>query len=477
MQKIKSFGETLKELKDMCNMKSITLANYLGYDISYISKWCANKNLPSGRNVTHILTEISRIFSREIFNSNMIDLFNNKFGTKIVYIEELQQYIRMILDDSYDRSKRIEKNLKKNSNKTIFGNEELDSFIMNRIFEILSSDKKELNLYCTLDILDILDSEIILQKIEHLKNDSVINLKIVCDKERFINECLEDIYNIHYVLSKLENINVQVYSDENLKKANILLVKDEFAIIYSLDEEVKSNFGAVIANAEELEKIYASLSYRFKPFNIIIDMVNNEELKDKHIFNFYNSKSFKFLFDLDFDFLDPKSMMDNLNIDENLETISSQIANLETIVERKLKNSHVDIFIERNTLNNYIYNGIILSNNENVLNILDRIETLSEYMKDNKEIKIHMLKKINIYEVFQDSLSVYLGENFLLMKKTKKNNGNNERTLYYIIKNEDVLRHLDKAFEEIKDEQYSKEILREELIDFLQGYRNLLKKN
>ena len=79
MQKIKSFGETLKELKDMCNMKSITLANYLGYDISYISKWCANKNLPSGRNVTHILTEISRIFSREIFNSNMIDLFNNKY--------------------------------------------------------------------------------------------------------------------------------------------------------------------------------------------------------------------------------------------------------------------------------------------------------------------------------------------------------------------------------------------------------------
>lgn len=472
MQKMKNFGETLKELKDICNMKSVTLANYLGYDISYISKWCADKNLPSGRNVVCILGELSRIFSREIYRSNMLDIFNNHYGTKIVYLEELQQYIEVILEDSYDRSKRNEKIIKKSSNKIIFGKGELESFIQNRISEILSAENKEVTLYCTLDILN---SEFTSQVKELVKNNSRINIKIGCDIERFTNEYLRDIYNIYYSLSKLENCNIQLYSDEDFKKANILLVKGEFAVIYSLDEEEKPDFGVVISDIKELEKIYASISYRFKSSNIIVDTVNEEELRDKqYIFNFYNSRSFNFLFNLDFDFLDPKSMMYNIKNEDNLDIINSKIANLETIVERKLKNSKVDIFIEKNTLNNYIYSSVLLFAEDKASEILDRIEALVKYMEINPEIRIHMVKKVSIYEVYKDSLSVYFGDNFLLMKKPKNSSTDSEKTLYYIVRNENILRHLEKSFEEIKKEQYSRIVTREELIEFLKDYRNLL---
>ena len=85
-----------------------------------------------------------------------------------------------------------------------------------------------------------------------------------------------------------------------------------------------------------------------------------------------------------------------------------------------------------------------------------------------------MVKKISIYEVYKDSLSVYFGDNFLLMKKPKNSSIGNKKNLYYIVKNEKVLRHLEKAFENIKNEQYSRLVSREELIEFLQDYRNLL---
>lgn len=472
MQKIRSFGETLKELKNMCNMKSVTLATYIGYDISYISKWCADKNLPSGRNVIYILGELSRIFSREIYNSNMLDLFNNQYGTKIVCLEELQQYIELILEDSYDRSKKSEKINKKNSNKTIFGKDELENFVKSRISEVLSTEQRELNIYSTLDILN---SEIILQCKDFVKSNAKINLKIGCDIRRFTNESLKDIYDIHYALSKLENCNIQLFSDEDFKRANILLVKDEFAVIYSLDEKDKPDFGVVISDVKDLEKIYASISYRFKSSNIIVDTVSEEELRDKqYVFNFYNSRSFNFLFNLDFDFIDPKSMMYKIKNEENSEMINSQIANLETIVERKLKSSKVDIFMEKNTLNNYIYSSVLMCTEGEASEILDRIESLINYMEINSEIRIHMVKKISIYEVYKDSLSVYFGDNFLLMKKPKNSSIGNKKNLYYIVKNEKVLRHLEKAFENIKNEQYSRLVSREELIEFLQDYRNLL---
>ena len=327
-------------------------------------------------------------------------------------------------------------------------------------------------MYCTLDILN---SEFTSQVKELVKNNSRINIKIGCDIERFTNEYLRDIYNIHYSLSKLENCNIQLYSDEDFKKANILLVKGEFAVIYSLDEEEKPDFGVVISDIKELEKIYASISYRFKSSNIIVDTVNEEELRDKqYIFNFYNSRSFNFLFNLDFDFLDPKSMMYNIKNEDNLDIINSKIANLETIVERKLKNSKVDIFIEKNTLNNYIYSSVLLFAEDKASEILDRIEALVKYMEINPEIRIHMVKKVSIYEVYKDSLSVYFGDNFLLMKKPKNSSTDSEKTLYYIVRNENILRHLEKSFEEIKKEQYSRIVTREELIEFLKDYRNLL---
>lgn len=45
------YGTTLKALIKLTNTKYADIASYIGYDISYISKWCSNNKLPSSRYV------------------------------------------------------------------------------------------------------------------------------------------------------------------------------------------------------------------------------------------------------------------------------------------------------------------------------------------------------------------------------------------------------------------------------------------
>lgn len=470
MQRINNFGETLRGLKDICGMKSITLANYLGYDISYISKWCANKKLPSGRNITHILDELTRIFSREICNSNLFYKFNLDYKTDIKSSEELAEYIRTILEDSYDRSKKSEGTIKKNYSKTIFGKSEIAAFIKDRVYEILIDSKKEVEVYCTLDILNF---EMIYQdKNLQMKDLSRVDVKIGCDLNKLIQNNFKKVYNIHYILSRYINSDIQIYDNKEFSKTNVFLVKDEFAVVCSLNEYDKPDFAVVITDSEEVEKIYGSINYKFNSSNVLIDTVSEEELKDKqYVLNFYNSNKFNFLFNLNFDFLNPKLMMGDFKFkDESTELINKQLLSLEGILERKLSNSEVNIFIESHMLNEFIYSFLIVSSNTEVLEILNRIEKLVGFMKNNSSIRVYLVEGFNNdTEISKYDLSVYCGEHFILMKKHK-----NFKDKFYILKNAEILKHINRICDEMKEEKHSRKLSIEEFTNLLKDYKKMV---
>ena len=470
MRKINNFGETLGGMKDICGMKSVTLANYLGYDISYISKWCSNKKLPSGRNITHILDELTRIFSREIYNSNLIHKFNLEYKTDIKNSEELAEYIRTILEDSYDRSKKSEGTIKKNYSKTIFGKNEIGTFIKERIYEILRDPKREVEVYCTLDILNF---EIIYQDKElQMKELSRVDVKIGCDLNKLIEDDFKKVYDIHYILSRYINSGIQIYDNKEFNKNNVFLVKDEFAVVCSLNEYDKPDFAVFITDSEEVEKIYGSINCKFNSSNVLIDTVSEEELKEKqYVLNFYNSNKFNFLFNLNFDFLNPRLMIGDFKLkDESTELINKQLLSLEGILERKLSNSEVNIFIESHMLNEFIYSFLIVSSNTEVLEILNRIEKLVGFMKNNSSIRVYLVEGFNNdTEISKYDLSVYCGEHFILMKKHK-----NFKDKFYIVKNAEILKQINRICNEMKEEKYSRELSIEEFTNLLKDYKKMV---
>lgn len=57
---IRTFGAVLENLLYISKQKKSSLANYLGYDVSYINKWVNSKNLPSSKRINEICIDISK---------------------------------------------------------------------------------------------------------------------------------------------------------------------------------------------------------------------------------------------------------------------------------------------------------------------------------------------------------------------------------------------------------------------------------
>ena len=73
------FGDLLKEILKFIGMKSSYLARCLGYDVSYISKWCSGSKIPSSKNVEEIINDLSDIFYNELIKKNCLEKFNVKW--------------------------------------------------------------------------------------------------------------------------------------------------------------------------------------------------------------------------------------------------------------------------------------------------------------------------------------------------------------------------------------------------------------
>ncbi|SFU63741.1 hypothetical protein SAMN04487886_108313 [Clostridium sp. DSM 8431] len=429
MQMINVFGDTLKELKSISGLKSVILANYLGYDVSYISKWCTDKKLPSGRNIVKIIEDASRIFAREIINGGKLEKFNARYETNIKEIKELSESIKNLLEDSYDRSKRNESVLKKDDNKIVFGRNEIVSCVKDRLKKLIENGAREFDIYTTLDILQM---NIAYQDKEFLSYDFPrVNIRIGCDMSMQEKNNFERVSSIHYLLSRLKKCDFHVYDNKEFGKSNIFMVKNEFAILFSLNKDEEIDFGVFINDKEVLEKMYSNINNKFNLADNLIETISDEDISDKkYIMNFYNSDRFNFLFNVEFDYLRPELLIKN-EVNSVLE--KNRISYLKTIVDKNMKFSNINIFIVNRMLDNYIYSSLIESGHDEVKNIFKSLDYLIDSMKENEGIKLYTVDSEKFdAETMKYALPVYSGDNFTILKKYTA--VSEDKSSFYVIK-------------------------------------------
>jgi transcriptional regulator with XRE-family HTH domain len=95
------FGDTLKMLLDFANIKQAHLASYLGYDVSYISRWLNGTKLPSLKNNSPLLALIAEYIIKNTNSTEHLALCKT-LGAETVDSEDyLVELIVKLLKDSY----------------------------------------------------------------------------------------------------------------------------------------------------------------------------------------------------------------------------------------------------------------------------------------------------------------------------------------------------------------------------------------
>jgi len=91
------FGDLLRQLLDLCNVKMYVLAQELGYDKSYLSKWINNAKLPSEKNIDETISRISQVLISNSSPDIKLALANS-YG---VSVRRLEKKITLLLKESY----------------------------------------------------------------------------------------------------------------------------------------------------------------------------------------------------------------------------------------------------------------------------------------------------------------------------------------------------------------------------------------
>ena len=100
-----AYGTILKQLIQLTGSKLSTISDVIGYDVSYISKWCNKSMLPAAKMAPEINRSMASLFAQEILSQENIKDFEKAFSMEVssddlenaVYHllkEKLQQFLQ-----------------------------------------------------------------------------------------------------------------------------------------------------------------------------------------------------------------------------------------------------------------------------------------------------------------------------------------------------------------------------------------------
>lgn len=102
-----SFGSCLKTIIEMADLKISALAEYLSYDVSYVSKWIHDKKLPSTKNIEQICSEIAEFLVENTQDRNLSSLLDYlMMDPQTMDYSQLFLAVKQTLENCYFHNKK-----------------------------------------------------------------------------------------------------------------------------------------------------------------------------------------------------------------------------------------------------------------------------------------------------------------------------------------------------------------------------------
>lgn len=452
MKNTENYGYTLKKLLCFTGIKFVVLSKSLGYDVSYISKWCHNIKIPTFKNIGMINEKAAIIFSDQIIEENRIKEFYELFhidetldSNNEMANEMLKNHIYNLLDVSYKKSENdlFPRNDKKqDETKVVVGKNQVIAFIRELITTTVKNSTTDIELLSTVDIckttsninLDIID--------EYELNGIKMNAKVAIDVNEF--EINPDFYlwRTYVILNKKWNVEFEFFDNKNIDKLNIISIRNKFAIVLSLDSDGLIEVATVITDKETVNTIYDKTISKFKISDILVRAVETEVLEQGgYRTDFYSSNEFQFVSTKGFEFLLPTEIVSDIihktySKGSNYD-VSFFIKKLQITWEERFEKSKINFIILKSALMKYIEEGEIfytdIKYNLSIEQRKKHIFKIVEAMKKNDNIKITILNdELLNYDGNFFKISVYVNDKKAFFKKDLEHVGNMPLVVYTI---------------------------------------------
>ena len=484
------YGKTLKQLIDFSSVKMYLVAETVGYDVSYISKWCNKGYLPSAKAAPKINSTLARLLSEDITAHCDLQDFNSRFGLQASE-EDLESAIRVMLQQAYDSSSRketTEKTSKAENEdfypvRTLVHTNEIRRFFRQDFSDSLravTSRDKPVTILCTLDLCLFLSK--ILPEIS-FPNDMEFEVRAAIREDSLYADDCSLLPRLYTFLSINSKVTFNIYSNEELACANVILIENHLAAICSMDSD-----GRVLSifSATNPETVYHMQSKIMPLFNRSKVLLHSSDPIDFHRkgyrTDFYSKNHFQILLTCGFEYLLPKDCWEAV-VETALkkyknEHIALLVRRLQVTWEEIFEHGSIDFFVLKTALFRYIETGEIIftdvvhrltpsqrkSHLNNILEVTRRNPNIVFYLIDDEKFES---KNPLAY------LSVFNNRQKAFMKNPNRYHCENG-TYFYSIRDDDLIRNMTQFLDHFKETDVCSRFAYEDLQQIADKYSSMI---
>ena len=477
-----SYGKILRKLLTFSDVKFLVLANYLGYDVSYISKWCNGKKLPTEKSIEGINNNISVYLASEIFEQKKVSDFLRKFNVdkdeKEITNTILENIINEILEKNYKDCFKKEKS----ESKIFLNREAIKKDFINRLANILSDKDDKVEICICLDIISK-DCEFIFSKILQYKAPNTkININVGIDLARIEKKDFTYLQKIYLVMNKFSELNINLYDMKDIGHLNFIIIENKIGFLFSLDNSNRIRVMLEIKDVDELQRIFTIFKNSQTKNSLVLSFMDTETiLKNLYRTKFYLGNNFNFFLSMGFEFFLPPSVLKNIlefakengYKDEDIYLVKKLIIAWDEAFEKASAN----FFVLKSSLMNYLQERKICVGNIEYIMSIEEIEEHYNYLKgimqENKNIKFYLFDDESETRNIEFKISIFCNESHGYFKNVDELK-NMEKAGIFVITNDTFLDGMNGMFRSLLDYKECKEYSFEAIDESWNKYKNIM---
>lgn len=414
------FHVTLKKLIDVSGVKLSPIANILGYDISYISKWSSGKKVPSYKNILEINIKLAEIFANSIIEDGKEKEFFNEFSIKNPLQtshhkkKHLESTIKNLLNKSYEDT-ITEVNLT-NKNDTFFIFEEhkiYDTF--KKIIVDSLRKNKYIEIWTSFDINSPMAELLFATTREHSGRNQVINIHLPVKSKNV------DDNTLYRNFARNPLIGLEIYDGEFFPQNEFLVIEDEVFMNFSLSQELSTMTYGYDESA--VLKYFYTIKTFFDKSIKYTELASPEALAQTNFRKyFYSENKYIFYTNYGFEFLLPGNIIENIekSIQGDNKLYKKEIAKIKILWREVFEKSNIEFIMPRSSLLNYIENGkIVYCSQHFTLDYKMRkkhFEHIEKIMKENENVKFYLLEDNAANAFHFNKFNIFANEDTMFFK-------------------------------------------------------------
>lgn len=232
-----AYGTVLKQLIQLTGSKLSTISDVIGYDVSYISKWCNKSMLPAAKMAPEINRSMASLFAQEILSQEILGDFEKTFSTEVCP-DNLENTIYTLLKENYSSScSEASTELKQQTTykpRILTLANDIYNFFDHELPQMLLDYDDALDVLCTLDVCRFAMYRPS-NAYSHLTAKHPVNVKIGIDTDLLYADNNDGLKALYYFINANRAISFDFYDNTLMHTLNTIVVKDRVAIICALD--------------------------------------------------------------------------------------------------------------------------------------------------------------------------------------------------------------------------------------------------